>query len=460
MAIDSNPKSGRSRRQRTDVFISYSHKDRRWLGELNMMLQPLVRMGTITPWDDTMIRSGTNWRQEIYTALGFARVAVLLVSKEFLASDFIAKNELPKLLEGAKQDGLTILWVAVKPSLYRLTPIAEYQAANDPTRPLAALSRWKRDEELLRICEKIEQAASTKRIRKRSAKAPKAVGSSTLPARVDSEKHSRPLQYDPTDYLINFDDERNRFRKMLNGSPKKRLMFIQAPGGRGKSSLLLMLGAHCEREGIPYCRIDSKGQPYDNPHFTLAHAMCKQLDFSPRHLAHALQPLSVFRSQGEIDDPYIVSQILEGVNVTSDGLRQRYIKERLREAFISDLGQLVKQRGCVVCLFDSLERVSPDEEDWLLNTLLKPVKSGKLKGVTIVTAGHRWPKIHKRKWERDTYLLDGLPAMNAEHLKTYAEKLNIKITDEEAKYYRKASAGIPLHMAILVCNLRTQSEVA
>jgi hypothetical protein len=459
MAIDSNPK-GRSRQQRTDVFISYSHKDKRWLGELNTMLQPLVRMGKIKPWDDTMITSGNKWREEIYKALGLAKVAVLLVSKEFLASDFINKNELPKLLEGAERDGLTILWVAVQPSLYRLTPIAHYQAANDPERPLAALPRWKREKELVTICEKI-QAAITTLVRKKSAKVrPKAGVSSTSPPRVDSEKHSRPLQYDPTDYLINFDDERSRFGKMLDGSHKKRLMFIRAPGGRGKSSLLLMLASHCEREGNPYCRIDSKGQPYDNPHFTLAHAMFKRLHFSPRHLAQALQPLSVFRWEGKIDDPYIVSQILEEVNVTNNGLRQRYIKERLREAFTADLGQLVKQKGRVVCLFDSLERLSPDEEDWLLNTLLKPIKSGKLKDVVIVTAGHRWPKIHKKNWERDTYLIDGLPSMNAEHIKTYAEKLNIKITDEEAKYYRKASAGVPLHMAILVRNLRTQSEVA
>jgi|GEM_PF-1224943 len=464
MDIDSNPKSGRSRQQRTDVFISYSHKDKRLLGELNIMLQPLVRLGTITTWDDTRISAGARWLEEINNALGSARVAVLLVSPEFLASDFITKVELPTLLRAAERDGLTILWVAVKPSLYRLTAIAEYQAANDPAKPLAALSRWKRDKELLAICEKIEQASATRLVPKTSAKVTpktvKAVGSSAPPRRVESEILSRPIQYDPTEYLINFEDERDLFEKMLDDSAKKRLMFIQAAGGRGKSSLLLMLGFHCEREGIPYCRIDSKGQVYDNPHFTLAHAMCTQLGLSPRHLAHALQPLSVYRSQREIDDPYIVSQILAGVNMAHDGLRQRYMKESLSDAFIADLGQLVKQKGRVVCLFDSLERLSPEEEDWLLDTLLTPVRSRKLKGVKIVTAGHRWPKINKRKWERNTHLVDGLSPMNAEHIKTYAEKLNIKITDEEAKYYWKASAGIPLHMAMVVRNLRTQSEVA
>ena len=51
----------------------------------------------------------------------------------------------------------------------------------------------------------------------------------------------------------------------------------------------------------------------------------------------------------------------------------------------------------------------------------------------IVTAGHRWPTINKWEWERNTHLLDGLPKMNAEHIKIYAERVNIKITDEEAR---------------------------
>jgi TIR domain len=461
MDSDSNQKSGRSRQQRTDVFISYSHKDHKLLGELNIMLQPLVRLGTITTWDDTKISPGAKWRKEINTALGSARVAVLLVSPEFLASEFITRVELPKLLRAAERDGLTVLWVAVKHSLYRLTAIAHYQAANDPAKPLTALSRSNRDKELLRICDKIEQATTTKPVRKTPARVPrKAVGSSVPPRRVEAEIHSGPTQNDPREYLINFEAERDLFKKMLDDSARKHLMFIQAPGGRGKSSLLLMLGVHCEREGIPYCSIDSKVQPYDNPHLTLAQAMCAQLGHSPRHLAQALQPLSVYRSQGEIDDPYVVSQILAGVNITHDGLRQRYIKDRLRDAFIADLGQLVTQRGQVVCLFDSLERLSPEEEDWLLDTLLTPIRSRQLKGVRIVTAGHRWPKINKKTWGRNTYLVDGLSSMNAEHIKNYAEKLNIKITDEEAKYYWKASAGIPLHMAMVVRNLRTQSVVA
>jgi hypothetical protein len=145
---------------RTQVFISYSHADAEWLTRLQIMPRPLARNHSITIWDDTRMQGGSKWREEIRQAVSLARVDVLLVSPDFLASDFIANDELPPLLQAAEEEGLTILWAAVRYSLYGETTIAAYQAANNPTSPLAALSPLEQDEELVKIAQKIRNAAT------------------------------------------------------------------------------------------------------------------------------------------------------------------------------------------------------------------------------------------------------------------------------------------------------------
>src|SRR6516162_3615378 len=143
---------------RKGVFVSYSHKDEKWLKMLQTFLAPLVRNESVDLWDDTRIPPGAKWRDEINRALASARVAVLLVSSAFLESEFIAQQELPQILASERQRGLTILWVPISLSLWSTTPIAEYQAVSDPAKPLNGMSQPERDKVFLRIAERIRAA--------------------------------------------------------------------------------------------------------------------------------------------------------------------------------------------------------------------------------------------------------------------------------------------------------------
>lgn len=140
---------------RDQVFISYSHADGEWLERLQIMLAPLQRQGAIDVWADTCIQPGQPWQEEIKKALARAKVAVLLVSPDFLHSEFIHQDELPPLLEASRKEGLTILWVPVRPSLYKATAIAHFQAVCDPKTPLSALPRAQQEAELVRIAEQL-----------------------------------------------------------------------------------------------------------------------------------------------------------------------------------------------------------------------------------------------------------------------------------------------------------------
>ena len=144
---------------REGVFVSYSHHDAKWLERLQVHMKTLVRDGNVDCWDDTMISPGADWRDEIERALARAKVAVILVSADFLASDFIANEELPLLLEAAERDGAAIIPLLLSPSRYAHIPsLARFQTVNPPDQPLSRLSSWRRDEFLVQATVGIERA--------------------------------------------------------------------------------------------------------------------------------------------------------------------------------------------------------------------------------------------------------------------------------------------------------------
>jgi len=143
--------------QREHLFISYCREDSKWLEKFREMLAPLLRKEQFKIWDDTKITPGTRWYQSIEDAVATSKVALLLVSAHFLASDFIMDLELP-LLNDARSDGLTILWVGVSRCMFQYTDLADYQALNDPTKKiLDSLAPAKLNEEMFRICKQIKK---------------------------------------------------------------------------------------------------------------------------------------------------------------------------------------------------------------------------------------------------------------------------------------------------------------
>ena len=155
------PRSSKKTPTRDQVFISYSHQDKNWLNQLQTHLKPMIKNNQFPLWDDTRIKAGDEWRKEIETAIQKAKVAVLLVSPAFLASDFIDENELPPLLD-ARSEGLVVIWIPLTYSNVEETEIEKYQAAHSPSKPLDSLSESDRNKAWVEICKKIKQAATEK----------------------------------------------------------------------------------------------------------------------------------------------------------------------------------------------------------------------------------------------------------------------------------------------------------
>ena len=143
---------------KTKIFISYSHSDRVWLDRLNIHLKPLKRNGLVESWDDTQIKAGDKWMKEIENKLESCNVAILLISADFLASDFIVNNELPPLLQKAEYNGLKVIPVILKPSLFLKNPnLSCFQAINSPNEPIISLPESKQEEKLMEVASLISE---------------------------------------------------------------------------------------------------------------------------------------------------------------------------------------------------------------------------------------------------------------------------------------------------------------
>lgn len=145
---------------RNQIFISYASSDREWMEKLQVFLKPLVRSSSIYVWEDSKILPGQEWQKEVKSALEKAKVAVLLVSPNFLASDFINNEELPVLLNAAKNRGLVFFWIPLSYCLYEETEIRNYQPGHDPSAPLDTLPEPILNKALVEICNKIKRIVS------------------------------------------------------------------------------------------------------------------------------------------------------------------------------------------------------------------------------------------------------------------------------------------------------------
>lgn len=133
--------------RRTKVFISYSHKDTRYLQRLQTHLAHYERLGRIEVWNDTKLSQGALWYEEIKKAAAQTKVAIILVSADYLASRFIVEKELPPLFQAARTEEAIIIPVILSACAFGASQLAPFQAVNDPKTPLSGMT-WDETEKI------------------------------------------------------------------------------------------------------------------------------------------------------------------------------------------------------------------------------------------------------------------------------------------------------------------------
>jgi internalin A len=110
------------------LFISYSHKDENLRNELQIHLKLLQRQGIIDAWDDRRLDAGDEWKRKIDDNLERADIILLLVSADFIASDYCYEKEMTRALERHDKNEARVVPVIVRDVSWRKAPFAKLQA--------------------------------------------------------------------------------------------------------------------------------------------------------------------------------------------------------------------------------------------------------------------------------------------------------------------------------------------
>jgi tetratricopeptide (TPR) repeat protein len=139
-----------------EVFYSYAHKDEKLRIELDKHLSILKRQNIITGWHDRKIIGGDDWKDEIDKHLNTAKVILLLISADFLASDYCYGIEVERALERNAAGEARVIPVVLRAVYWKGALFRNLQAL--PTDGKAVTSWQNRDEAFTNITEGIAKA--------------------------------------------------------------------------------------------------------------------------------------------------------------------------------------------------------------------------------------------------------------------------------------------------------------
>jgi replicative DNA helicase len=118
------------------LFYSYSHKDEELRNTLETHLSGLKRQGVTVDWHDRRILASQNWEAEIDSHIDNADIILLLISPDFIASDYCYGRELARALERHEANEAKVVPIILRPVDLTGAPFAEFQALPQDAKPI------------------------------------------------------------------------------------------------------------------------------------------------------------------------------------------------------------------------------------------------------------------------------------------------------------------------------------
>ena len=179
-----------------NVFYSYSHKDEKLLEKLMAHVSSLEHSQAVAGWSDGKITAGGDWRQEIGDALEAADVILLLVSADFMKSEFCQSVELKRAIERHDKDRALVIPILLRPCDTKGTVLEKFQCIPKGAKPV---TEWaNRDRAFVDIVQRIRTALSAFQPAPGQAPIPAAGAASAPPE--SSVKETLHLVFGPNEF--------------------------------------------------------------------------------------------------------------------------------------------------------------------------------------------------------------------------------------------------------------------
>lgn len=139
-----------------EVFCSYAHRDNKLRDQLYTHLSILRHQGLITLWSDQVIEAGTDWQSVINSRINSASIILLLLSADYLASDYCYGIEMQRALQRHQEGQAFVIPILLRPLDWKYAPFAHLRILPSNAKPIV---NWKnRDRAFVEVVAGIRQA--------------------------------------------------------------------------------------------------------------------------------------------------------------------------------------------------------------------------------------------------------------------------------------------------------------
>ncbi|MBD8221208.1 toll/interleukin-1 receptor domain-containing protein [Pantoea agglomerans] len=148
----------------TSLVFSYSHVDEALRNELEKHLSPLKRMGKITTWHDRRINPGLEFESQIDHYFSEADIILLLISSDFIASDYCYQVEMTNAMERHKRAEAVVIPVILRECAWHQLPFGSIMAATIDGKPITKFASH--DEGYVQVFDAVSRAIASMEAKK------------------------------------------------------------------------------------------------------------------------------------------------------------------------------------------------------------------------------------------------------------------------------------------------------